>query len=245
MALRIATPPIGEEKILAGATSVLGKIGTVPASGTLYVRCPLPAGPGPATKAVDWRIKCNTIHTITFYKARTNVLSGTITLTDATAVDDGDAFELNGLTFTAESTESDALASGRKFYMPSQVLAATNLSALLTNATYGVPGIGTITQTAPTTTDVLTLTSDTNTALHFNQGSSATNEIAWANTTLASLIVDSDAPARTGLAAITTNTGTLYRQYADGWPQLYVGVTNNDGAAAATMVVGATIHQSV
>lgn len=244
MALRIATPPIGEEKILAGATSVLGKIGTVPASGTLYVRCPLPAGPGPATKAVDWRIKCNTIHTITFYKARTNVLSGTITLTDATAVDDGDAFELNGLTFTAESTESDALASGRKFYMPSQVLAATNLSALLTNATYGVPGIGTITQTAPTTTDVLTLTSDTNTALHFNQGSSAANEIAWADTTLASLIKDSNTAAASNVADNSTTAGTLYRQDADGWPEVYVGILNT-AVGAATMTVGATIHQSV
>lgn len=244
MALRIATPPIGEEKILAGATSVLGKIGTVPASGTLYVRCPLPAGPGPATKAVDWRIKCNTIHTITFYKARTNVLSGTITLTDATAVDDGDAFELNGLTFTAESTESDALASGRKFYMPSQVLAATNLSALLTNATYGVPGIGTITQTAPTTTDVLTLTSDTNTALHFNQGSSAANEIAWADTTLASLIKDSNTAAALNVADNSTTAGTLYRQDADGWPEVYVGILNT-AVGAATMTVGATIHQSV
>lgn len=244
MALRIATPPIGEEKILAGATSVLGKIGTVPASGTLYVRCPLPAGPGPATKAVDWRIKCNTIHTITFYKARTNVLSGTITLTDATAVDDGDAFELNGLTFTAESTESDALASGRKFYMPSQVLAATNLSALLTNATYGVPGIGTITQTAPTTTDVLTLTSDTNTALHFNQGSSAANEIAWTDTTLASLIKDSNTAAASNVADNSTTAGTLYRQDADGWPEVYVGILNT-AVGAATMTVGATIHQSV
>ena len=244
MALRIATPPIGEEKILAGATSVLGKIGTVPASGTLYVRCPLPTGPGPATSAVDWRIKCNTIHTITFYKARTNVLSGTITLTDATAVDDGDAFELNGLTFTAESTESDALASGRKFYMPSQVLAATNLSALLTNATYGVPGIGTITQTAPATTDVLTLTSSTNTALLFNQGTSDANEIAWADTTLASLIKDSDTSQKATVADNSTTAGTLYRQWADGWPELYVGILNT-AVGAATMTVGATIHQSV
>lgn len=245
MALRIATPPIGEEKILAGATSVLGKIGTVPVAGTLYVRCPCESGPGPATSAVDWRILCDKAHTVTFYKARTNVLSGTITLTDATAVDDTDTFELNGLTFTAETTATDAILASRMWAHTSQAAGAAALSALLTNATYGVPGIGTITVTAPTTTDVLTLTSGTNTALHFNQGTSATNEIAWANTTLASLIVDSDAPARTGLAAITTNTGTLYRQYADGWPQLYVGVTNNDGAAAATMVVGATLHQSI
>ena len=243
MALRIATPPIGEEKILAGATSVLGKIGTVPASGTLYVRCPLPAGPGPATKAVDWRIKCNTIHTITFYKARTNVLSGTITLTDATSVDDEDTFELSGLTFTAETTATDAILASRMWYHASQVAGATALSALLTNATYGVPGIGTITVTAPTTTDVLTLTSSTNTALHFNQGTSDANEIAWVNTTLASLI--KDGAAITGIADNSTTAGTLYQQWADGWPQVYAGITNNDSSNAATVVVGATLHQSI
>lgn len=244
MALRIATPPIGEEKILAGDTSVLGKIGTVPASGTLYVRCPLPAGPGPATKAVDWRIKCNTVHTVTFYKARTNVLSGTITLTDATAVDDGDTFELNGLTFTAETTATDAILASRMWAHTSQAAGAAALSALLTNATYGVPGIGTITVTAPTTTDVLTLTSDTNTALHFNQDTSAANEIAWVDTTLASLIKDSNTTAAANVADNSTTAGTLYRQDADGWPEVYVGILNT-AVGAATMTVGATIHQSV
>ena len=244
MALRIATPPIGAEKILAAASgATYGKIGTVLAAATLYVRCPTEAAPGPGTSAVDWRIQCNKAHTVTFYKARTNVLGGTITLTDATGVDDGDTFVLNGLTFTAESTESDALASGRKYYIPSQVLAATNLSALLSNATYGVPGIGTITQTVPTTTDVLTIAGGSMTALQFGQGTSDANEIAWAETTLASLIKDGSAIS--GIADNSTTSGTLYQQWADGWPQVYVGITNNDSSNAATVVVGATIYQSV
>jgi len=244
MALRIATPPIGAEKILAAASgATYGKIGTVLAAATLYVRCPTEAAPGPGTSAVDWRIQCNKAHTVTFYKARTNVLGGTITMTDATSVDDEDTFVLNGLTFTAETTATDAVLASRMWAHTSQAAGAAALAVLLANTTYGVPGIGAITVTAPTTTDVLTIAGGSMTALQFGQGTSDANEIAWAETTLASLIKDGSAIS--GIADNSTTAGTLYQQWADGWPQVYVGITNNDSSNAATVVVGATIHQSV
>ena len=242
MAVRISTPIVIEEKNLASSTSTTGKIGTLAAAATLYVRCPCEAVT-PATSLVEWRIKCNKAHTIAFYKARTNVLSGTITFTDATGVDDEDTFELNGLTFIAEATASDVVTSNREWLHATQAGGAAALAVLLKNATYGVPGLGAITVTAPSTTDVLTIASDTNTALHFNQGTSAANEIAFASTTLASLAKDGS--ATTGIADNSTTSGTLYQQWADGWPQVYVGITNNDSSNAATVVVGATLHQSI
>ena len=50
---------------------------------------------------IDWLIQSDQQYTYQFYRANSNPIAATITLTDATAVDDGDTFEVNGLTFTA------------------------------------------------------------------------------------------------------------------------------------------------
>lgn len=63
--------------------------------------------------------------------------------------------------------------------------------------------------------------------------------LAVADTTLANLLLD-EGSTRTGIAANSTTAGTLYEQYADGWPYLYCAVTNTDGDAG-TYVVGATL----
>jgi hypothetical protein len=75
--------------------------------------------------------------------------------------------------------------------------------------------------------------------IQFGQGTSDANEIAFASTTLASLIIYGDAVS--SVAANSTTAGTIYEQWVDGYPYAYLGITNNDGAAAATIVVGASL----
>ena len=225
------------EKVVAaasGSDAGLGKITTLVAAATDYIRLDCDRH----VAKVDWAVKADKAHTITLYRARTNVLGATITLTDATAVDDADTFILNGLTFTAETTEGDASAAARKWYHPSQAVGAANLAALLADTTYGVPGIGAITVTAPSTTDVLTIAAGRAPVYQFNQGASDANEVAWAQTTLASLV--KHGAAVSGIAANSTTAGTFYEQWCDGWPYCYLGITNNDGSNAMTYSVSAT-----
>jgi len=63
---------------------------------------------------------------------------------------------------------------------------------------------------------------------------------ACAQTTLASLAKDGS--ATTGVADNSTTAGTLYDSSCYGWDYLYCGVTNSDGADAATIVVAATVY---
>ena len=219
-----------------GSTGGLGKITTEPAAGILYVRMDC----APNTHSVEWVIECNKAHAVQFYRAESNVLGGTITLADAHTVGDEDTCVLNGLTYTAEATEEDAVASERKFWTgANNAAAAANLAALLTNATYGVPGI-TASVAAVDATDVITIAATTATTLQFGQGTSASNEIAWANTTLASLV--KDGTATSSIADNSSTAGTLYRQVVYGWPYAYAAITNSDGADAATIIVKATAY---
>lgn len=219
-----------------GSTGGYGKITTEPAAGILYVRMDC----APNTHSIEWVIECNKAHAVQFYRAESNVLGGTITFTDATAVDDADPCVLNGLTYTAEATEEDAVASERKFWTgANNAAAAANLAALLTDATYGVPGI-TASVAAVDTTDVITIAATTATTLQFGQSTSDAAEIAWANTTLASLI--KDGTATTAIADNSATAGTIYRQVTYGWPYAYAAITNSDNADAATIIVKATAY---
>jgi hypothetical protein len=65
--------------------------------------------------------------------------------------------------------------------------------------------------------------------------------IVCAQTILATLDEDGAPVARP--LNITTN-GKLFSQLAKGFPQAYLGITNNDVGAAATMVVGGTVLPS-
>jgi hypothetical protein len=218
-----------------GSTDGLGKIAAEPAAGILYVRFDC----APNTYAVEWCVQANKAHAVQTYRAMSNVLGGTITLADATVVDDEDTCVLNGLTLTAEATEGDVAAADREFWTgANNAAAAVNLAALINNATYGIPGVTASTPVADGATDVITIAATTAPVLQFGQGASDAAEIAWASTTLASLI--KDGAAVTGVAANHTTAGTLYRQVVYGWPYAYLAVTNSDGADAATIVVKAT-----
>jgi len=216
---------------LAGADSTTGKIGTIPAAGTVYVACPV----SDLTKRVKWIASANKAFTVQRYVAESNPLSCTLTLADATAVDDGDTCILNGLTFEADTAASHA---NRKYAVgASNAATAANLAALLNDATYGLPGFTAVVE-AVDATDVITLVATTGTALQFGQGTSDANEIAFADTTLAKLMVDGAAVAD---AAATGNTGTLgavTEHENDGFVPV-LGITNNDGADAMTAVVKA------
>lgn len=226
------------EIVLADASASvhgLGKITTLAASATNYIRLNCDRN----VSKVDWQVKANKKHTVQLYRARANVLGGTITLTDATAVDDGDTFIFNGETYTAEATESDALTASRKFWTgANNAAAAANLAALISHATYGVPGIGVVSVAAVDATDVITIAPGSATVYQFNQGTSAANEIAWAETSLASLV--KHGAAYTGLADNSTTAGTTYEQWQDGWDYSYLAITNNDAADAMTYTIKAT-----
>jgi hypothetical protein len=188
------------------------------------------------THRVKWVVEGNKAFSAQPYIAESNPLSGTLTLTDATAVDDGDTFVLNGLTFTGEATEGDASAAARKYWLgANNAAAAVNLTALLNDATYGVPGFE-FTVAAVDATDVITFTATTATALHFAQGTSAANEIAFADTTLASLMKAETAVADASATGNATTAGTVIEQDNDGFVPV-LGLTNSDAADAMTPVI--------
>lgn len=76
--------------------------------------------------------------------------------------------------------------------------------------------------------------------IQFGQGTSSADEIAFVDTTIASLVADGDAV--TDAAANSTSAGKIYSQTMNGWEYGYIGVTNKSGSGAMTLVVGATLH---
>jgi len=216
----------------SGSYGGLGKIGTVPVGGTIYIRADLD------TRSVahkHWQVQCDKAWKYRLFLAHANVTSGTLTFADATAVDDEDNFVFNGETFTCESTEVEATPASRQFYIgASNAAACANAAALLTDDTYGVPGITTRVN-AVAATDVITVTATTAPLLQFAQGTSAADEIAWAETTLAGLVPQGAESAQQ--AANSTTGGDLVAQDVYGWPYAYIALSNDDGGDAATFVV--------
>ena len=76
--------------------------------------------------------------------------------------------------------------------------------------------------------------------IQFGQGTSDANEIAFAETTLASLVIDG--AATVDAVANSTSAGTIYSQTMNGWEYGYIGVTNKSGGDAAALVIAATLH---
>ena len=234
MAMRVSTPRVGRNKVLAAATGAeVGKIGTVAASGILYVRCDCNKNT-PATDFIDWLVKANKASTMLFYKSRTIANTGTITLADATPLDDTNSFFLNGVELIAEDTLADA--TGAKFYSggADETVTATALAACI-NA--NVPGV-----LATAAARVVTVVCTTASTLMFLlvSGTDA-NEAAWADNTLANLMRDSSIAQVTG-ADNSATLGTLYKQDVDGYPYCYLGYTSTDGAAATALSVSAAMH---
>lgn len=231
MALRISIPAVSPEKVLINNLKM-------DASKVVYVRADCNKYT-PATNLVDWRVKSNKAATILAYRSFTNDLSATITLADATQADDGDTCIINGVTLTAEETEGDAV--GLKWWckQTTTILDAVSLAACI-NA--NVPGV-----LATAAARVITLVPSATSALPFGapailfqQGTSAANEIAFADTTLSKLRKDNSFTSVTG-ADNSTTAGTIYKQFADGYPFCYLGYTDTS-AAETTFTIGATLH---
>lgn len=222
---------------VGGYRGIPSKISTLAIGATDYIRLDVDRN----VPKIDWVVSYDKAATLEFFTAEHNVNACTITLADATAVDNGDTFLFNGLTFTAESVEGNAIPSARKFWIPTQEAAAANLAALLADATFGVPGIGAITVTAPAATDVLTIGPGSASVYQLNKGTGDTNEFALAQQTLASLIKDNSTPSVIDTIATGNSTrgGTKFPQWTDGAPEVYLGITNNDAAVAMTYSVKA------
>jgi len=222
-----------EDKLVAAAAESyggLGKIGTVAVAGTLYIRADLNTR---SVAKMHWQVQCDKAWKYQLFLAHANVTGGTLTFADAYAVDNTDTCVLNGLTFTCVT--SGATTADREYNLGADNAAtAVNLAALLTNATYGVPGITTRVN-AVAATDVITIEATTAPLLQFAQGGSAADEVAWAETTLAHLVPVAAQSAQQ--AANSTTDGSLIAQDIYGWPYAYIAVSNDDGAAAATFVV--------
>ena len=144
------------EQVLAASTGSdggLGKVGTLLASGVMYVRLDN-AGLG-STDLVSWRAKCDKAHSIQLYRSRSRVDSATVTLS---GVADGETGPiLNGLTYTAEDTAASAAWATRYFYTggANPTADAVQLAKVI-NADYAVTTAG----TSVAATDKLIITTD-------------------------------------------------------------------------------------
>jgi hypothetical protein len=175
------------------------------------------------------RIQCDKSHSGIFYGARSVLNAPTATFA---SVQVDDTFILNGLTFTAKAAEN---LGARQFSQAgTDAQTATSAAACVTSAfaalglsAAGNAAVMTVTATTATTTQLLT-----------GVGGA---RIVCAQVILASLPKLRNAPHFSGADLNSTTAGTVYEVWADGYPHLYVGLTNNDGAAAATFVVGAAI----
>jgi hypothetical protein len=216
----------------SGSDGGLGKIGTIPqTTGVLYVRCPLTSN----IEKLEWLLKIDRNCTYQLYRAHSIVQAQTLTLSGLL---DGENLVINGLTFIAEDTAEDAVASARKFYTggADATADATALVALINDATYGVPGV-----VATNALGVVTIrpkASDGAYALQAVTGTAA-GHCAVADTTLASLIRDGASVSHT---AVTTDAGVLISQTVNGWEQAYIGISA-PAAGAATAVVAATRYR--
>lgn len=219
----------------SGSEGGFGKIGTLLATGldTLYLMADCSDR---AVNKIAWQISMDKAWKYQLFVARANVTKATITFADAAPVDDADTFLLNGLTFTAEATEGDADPTARKYWTGADnAAAAVNLTALLNDADYGVPGISAQVLATGAATDIITITTTDAPVLDFAQGTSDAAEIAWAETTLAKLVPQAAQSAQQ--AASSTTDGFLIEQDVRGWPYAYLALTNDHASDAATPVV--------
>jgi hypothetical protein len=222
------------EVVVAGAASTLGKIGTIAAGATLFVRIPC-ATTAPATSRALWRVSANKAHTITKYRARTVVNAPTITLASVQA---NDTVIINGLTFTAHADTTVEATGQFKIDGATDTLDADELVKCI-NTRFAALGL-----TADAPAAVITLTATTATVTQCVTGVGGAR-IVCAQTLPLGLDLDVqgmdgnpivDATA-TGTAA---HNGKLIEQSCDGYPHLYLSVKNDSGDAL-TLVVGSTL----
>lgn len=122
---------------IASATSLVGKIGTIPATtGVLYVRADCDDR---AYTHLDWNVKSDTALSLQMYRSKTIVDSAYITLANMV---DADTPVLNGVSLVAESTATtDVLRAGGKFNAygtdaAADIVNATDLCTLINGGMY-------------------------------------------------------------------------------------------------------------
>jgi hypothetical protein len=143
-----------------------------------------------------------------------------------------DTVTINGLVFTAHANTTTVAT--RTFSVGAdEDAAAVQLALCINDATYGVPGV-----TATAALHVVTLTATTATTTQCVTGTGGARVVcAQVIPTLLNLT-----PYYTGNAANSTvSDGIPVEVYVDGYPQLYIGIRNDDAVNAATFVVGATL----
>jgi hypothetical protein len=215
----------------SGSDGGLGKIGTIPASGVLYVRAPSVQD----AELLEWILACNKSCSYQLYHTQSIVQSITLTLA---SLGDTETLTFNGLTFTGETTEEDALASARKFLVGgTDAAAATALAALINDATYGVPGV-----VASAASAVVTCVPKPSNPAYLMQAATGTaaGHCAVASTTLAGLVRQGSSVS---LEADTTTGGYTIEQWVNEWPFCYIGITNADAGAAATVSLKLARHR--
>lgn len=213
-----------------GSSTGLGKIGTVPAAGVLYVRL----GCDRNVEKVDWQVLCDKAHTVQLYRARSIVQSVTLTLG---SLANTETFIMNGLTYTGH-TDTTTVATRAFDISGDDTADAVVLAALIND-----PASGTLGLTATSAAAVVTVVPSAVGGATIIQAvtGTATTHCVVANNTLTGLVRHG---AGSGVAADTTTAGSNYEQWVDGWPYAYLSVTNNDASAAATPVVKATRYWS-
>jgi len=212
-----------------GSNGGLGKIGTLPAtSGFLLAHVPC----GPEIEKIEWIFKSDNAGTYQLYRAEKVIDLVTLTLG---SIVDGETLIVNGLTFIAEDTEEDALASARKFYTggADDTADAVALAALINNASYGVPGVH-----ATSALGVVTLIPEGKFGAHLIQAvtGTAAGRCAVGAIPVTSLTKQG---AAVNTTADTAAGGYIIEQAVNGWPYAYIGITNTDGDAATVTLKAA------
>ena len=141
---------------------------------------------------------------------------------------------INGLTYTGH-TDTTTVATRTFSIAGDNDADAVALAGVINNAASGTLGIVAVASAG----GVVTLTCTTATVLQAVTGTAAGHCVV-ASTTLTNLTKVDAAVADATAAGNATTAGTLFEQWVDGIPQVYLGITNNSGADAATVVVGAT-----
>ena len=206
-----------------GSTDGMGKIGTVPIAGTLFVRCPVSS----KTTRVKWRVKGDKAMTVQPYIA--DGVTQTVTLTLASLAD-SETLIINGLTYTAKDAGSTVASRYFNTGGADATADAAALVAVINDAASGALGV-----TASNLLGVVTLVPSSDAGATVIQAVTGTAgaHCAVADGTLATLTRDG---APMTVAADTTTKGFTLDQYNDGLNP-YLGITNGDGAAVLTPLV--------
>lgn len=215
-----------------GSSSGLGKIGTIPAAGVLYVRLNCDKN----VEKVDWQVEADGSHTVQLYRARSIVQGVALTLA---SLADGETLVVNGLTYTAKDAGS---IPASRFFDSGGADAAADAAALA--AVINNPASGTLGLMATSAAGVVSVVPSAVAGATTVQAvtGTAAGHCAVASTTLTGLVKHGYASAaRTTTAAYG---GDTYEQWCDGWPYCYISITSTEVANAIIPVVKATRYWS-